>query len=438
MSVTTLEFSPLTTAISAEGGVLDLIVRIQACDAPAQFQAATQPPKHLALVVDRSGSMAGRPLAEALHCVEHIAARLTPQDQLAVLTYDHQVSTVQPLAPVNLPALKAALTMVTEGGSTDLFSGWRMGALALADAPANAISRVVLLSDGCANVGLTEPEDILPHVGRCADQGIATTTVGLGSRFNEDLMIAMARTGRGQQYYGQRATDLYDNFDEELQLLQALCLRNLTLELVPAEGVVLQPLGLVDQLANGRFQLPDLPWGAQAWLAVRLHYTPGTPDTHRALLAATLNATALDGTPVAQHTPPFQLPTVAPQAWAQLPADASVATRLDEAHFAHDSQQLAQLLSQGHTAQAQTHLAQMQQRYGHHPWLAAKLARLAELAQQDRDFYRKEAQFSSRRTGQRLSAREDTAYTDDETNNTNVPAFLRKKVEEGQGRRETP
>lgn len=440
MSAVTLQFSPLHSAVSSQGGVLDVVVRIQAGDAPAQA-ATSQPPKRLALVVDRSGSMSGQPLTEALRCVEHIAARLGPQDQLAVLAYDNEVQTLQPLGPVNLPALNATLSTVTEGGSTDLFAGWQAGAKALADGPANAISRVLLLSDGCANRGLTEPEDILPAVTLCADQGIATTTVGLGRGFNEELMIAMARTGRGQQYYGQRATDLHDGFDEELQLLQALCLRRLTLTLVPAEGVTLQPLGVVDRLPDGRFQLPDLPWGAEAWMAVRLHHTVAHTMAHtatdsgnlRTLLAATLDAVTLDGQPVTQHAPPLQLPTLSPEACAQLPAEPKVATRLDEARFAQDGQLLAQLLSKGDRIQARALLEDMQQRHANHPWLVAKLQRLAALAERDEDLYRKEAYFSSRRTGRRLSAHEDTAFTGDETNSP-VPAYLRKKTQEGQGR----
>lgn len=438
MATATIQFSPLQTAVPAQGGVLDLIVRIQANDAPQTTAVSPQAPKRLALVVDRSGSMSGQPLAEALRCVEHIASHLAPQDQLAVLAYDTQVTTLQTLGPVNLPQLKATLATVQEGGNTDLFLGWQAGAQALADGPANAISRVMLLSDGCANHGLTRASDIVPHVTLAASQGIATTTVGLGRGFNEDLMNAMARAGRGQQYFGQTATDLHDGFDEELQLLQALCLRRLGLTLVPADGIIIEPLGVVDRAADGSIQLPDLPWSAQAWVALRLHISPSAPGpasgTPRTLLAASLNATTLDGQPVSLYAPPLQLPTADAATLATLPTDEAVATRLAEATFAANSRQLAQLLAKGQTDQARALLQSMQQRLGHHPWLAAKLARLAELAERDQELYRKEAHFSSRRTGQRLSARDDGAFGGDETESTQ-PAYLRKKVEEGRGRR---
>jgi Ca-activated chloride channel family protein len=58
------------------------------------------------------------------------------------------------------------------------------------------------------------------------------------------------------------------------RLLQALCLRQLSLKLIPAQGVIIEPLGVFDQNADGTYQLSDLAWGAESWLAVRLHISP--------------------------------------------------------------------------------------------------------------------------------------------------------------------
>ena len=107
---------------------------------------------------------------------------------------------------------------------------------------------------------------------RCA-KGISTTTVGLGRHFNEELMIGMARAGGGQQYYGQTAEDLFDGFDEELALLEALCLRKLRVKLITGAGVIAEPLGLVRQNPDRTYTLSDLAWGTEAWLLVRLHIT---------------------------------------------------------------------------------------------------------------------------------------------------------------------
>jgi hypothetical protein len=92
-------FSPLQAGLPAAGGALEVLVRVQAPDRPADL-AATHLPKRLALVVDRSGSMNGQPLQEALRCVKHIASHLTPQDALALVVYDDKVDTLLPLQPM--------------------------------------------------------------------------------------------------------------------------------------------------------------------------------------------------------------------------------------------------------------------------------------------------------------------------------------------------
>ena len=98
----TIIITPVTAAVPVAGGTLDLIVRVQAPDLPTDQGAEHRPspPKRLALVVDRSGSMHGRPLTEALRCVEYIASRMTPADQLAVVLYDNRIQVLRHLAPM--------------------------------------------------------------------------------------------------------------------------------------------------------------------------------------------------------------------------------------------------------------------------------------------------------------------------------------------------
>jgi hypothetical protein len=97
MTQPTILFSPRVSAISAQDGVLKVLVRVQAPDQPDQSQAKVTP-KRLSLVVDRSGSMDGQPLTEALRCVTHIADCLTPADQLSVVVYDDDIDILRPLA----------------------------------------------------------------------------------------------------------------------------------------------------------------------------------------------------------------------------------------------------------------------------------------------------------------------------------------------------
>ena len=430
----TIILSPTKPVIPAAGGTLEVLVRVQAPDQP-QDQAHKVTPKRLSLVVDRSGSMSGQPLTEALKCVSHIADRMTSTDQLAVVVYDDAVDTLVPLTPmVSAQAIHRAIAHVQSGGCTDLFAGWEEGAKQLEGGTKESISRVLLLSDGQANRGLQEVDAIEKHCKEWLTKGVSTTTVGLGRSFNEDLMIAMARAGSGQQYYGQTASDLYDSFDEEFSLLHALCLRQLDLKLIPGSGIILEPLGLVQQNPEGSYRLSDLAWGSQAWLMVRLHLSPTAVGDVRDLLVVSLAARTLEGQLINAHSNMLQLPAVDEARFAAAPVDDYVQGRIQELEFAVSSQALRELARSGDARGVQRMLDELERRFGQHPWLKDKLLRLRQLAEDDAEMISKEVLFSQRKMSSRLNARAEVAYSMDETNST-MPSFLRKKAEEGKGRR---
>jgi Ca-activated chloride channel family protein len=172
----TLVLSPICAAYPQAGGTLDVLVRMKAPARPAEdpfAPTARRVPLRLALVVDRSGSMDGAPLTEALRCVNHIAVRLQPVDHLAVVLYDNHVQTPVPLRPAtNEAAVAAALAGVESGGSTDLFAGWEQGARQLEGVQAEAAgSGSTGCGDGAEGAALQPIQDGVPAVigrGGCA------------------------------------------------------------------------------------------------------------------------------------------------------------------------------------------------------------------------------------------------------------------------------
>ena len=425
--------SPGKSAISSQGGTLEVLVRVQAPDWPEGL-APQSTPKRLSLVVDRSGSMSGDPLTEALACVVHIAERLTPADHMALVVYDSKVDTLLPLCRMGAPkAVADAVAQVESGGSTNLFGGWEGGAAQLEGGTVGSISRVILLSDGQANEGLCDQEAIAKYCSQWLAKGVSTTTVGLGRGFNENLMSAMARAGGGQQYYGQTAADLYDSFDEEFSLLQALCLRQLDMRFVPAAGVIVEPVGLIKQGTDGSIRLSDLAWGAEAWMVLRLHLTPGTVGAVRDLLAVSLQAHTLQGDSIAPVTAMLSLPVVGEADHAALPTDELVQRRALELDFAQATQELRALVQKGDLDAVRRLMAKLKRRFGHHPWLADKLDHMQVLSDRDAEMFSKEVYFSAMKMSSRLSAKQEIHYSIDETESER-PAFLRKKAEEGKGR----
>ena len=439
-----LHITPLRPAVPTEGGPLEVLIRVQAParpPEPAGAPANKRIPLRLSLVVDRSGSMDGAPLTEALRCVGHIGALLHPEDQLAVVLYDDKVQVPMPLArSPGAQAVALALAGVESGGSTDLHAGWEAGARQLGAGAAGSISRVLLLSDGQANHGVTDPAGITAQCAQWLERGISTTTVGLGGHFNEDLMVAMARAGGGQQYYGQKAEDLFDAFDEELSLLQAMLLRQQRIKPIAAPGVIVEPLGGALASADGWLPLPDLAWGGEAWMVMRLHVTAaGGPLADaaglRTLLALSLQGTDMEGNSVALHGAPLQLPTLPAAQIAAMPADETVSLRLLELHFADVNVQARELLRDGRVNEARSLLKRTEAVVAGYPWLAAKLTQLQALFERDLEMSSKEMVFSSRKMRSRLVSAEASFSGADDTHDIETPAFLRRKASEGTGRK---
>ena len=242
---------------------LHVLVRVQSPDAdPSQVKARS--PYHLALVIDRSGSMAGEPLREAVRCARHIVDQLASSDLATLVTFDERVRTLVAAAPVgDRKALHVALAGIIEGGSTNLYGGWEEGANALAPIQEGAaLSRVILLSDGNANAGETDAPTIVIQCGLAAGKGVTTSTYGLGRSFNEDLMVEMARKGSGNHYYGDTAADLFEPFAEEFDLISNLYGRQVKLALGAPPEVKIKLLNDYPVEARDGFplvRLPDLP-----------------------------------------------------------------------------------------------------------------------------------------------------------------------------------
>ncbi len=433
MNTHTLVFSPLRNAVPAQGGAVDLLLRVQAPDRPADL-TMQHTTKRLALVVDRSGSMHGEPLEEAMKCVNHIAKHLTAKDDLSIVVYDSRVDVLMPIGPMlSQDAVQKAISEVNSGGSTNLHGGWLKGAEQLEGGSDNAISRVLLLSDGQANSGLRLQSEIEAQCRAWQAKGITTTTVGLGRNFNEDLMMGMAQAGGGQNYYGQHAEDLFDNFDEELSLLQALYIRKLSAKLIPAPGVIVEMLSTATQQTDGTYRMTDLAWDSESWLAVRLHISPSAAGTVRDLLAVTATGTSMDGAPIEVTAPLLQLEVLSDTAYLQLPVNELAERRLDELRFAKASSQLRELAKTGQTGAARKLLNELEEEFGKNKWLMAKIDQLRRLTEEDMEMMSKEVQYSAFRMSSRLASKNEMAFCIDETN-LEMPSFLRKKESEGKGR----
>ncbi|NER98407.1 MAG: VWA domain-containing protein, partial [Symploca sp. SIO1B1] len=202
-------------------------------------QAKSRVPLNLSLVLDRSGSMGGQPLRYAIQAARKLVEYLTPEDFLSVVIYDDEPETIVPSQPVvDRASIQKQIGKIRAGGLTNLSGGWLMGcARVLEQQSAERVNRVLLLTDGQANLGTTKPNVLMKTAQDWAEKGIVTTTLGFGRSFNEDLLIGMANAAGGNFYYIQTPEEAEDVFAIELQSLVSVVAQNLTVTLQPEASV---------------------------------------------------------------------------------------------------------------------------------------------------------------------------------------------------------
>lgn len=416
---------------------VDVLVRVQAPDQP-EGVAPVRPPQALALVLDRSGSMAGQPLDEARRCAEYVIGRLRPTDTVALVQFDHRVQRLCPAAPVgDGAALRAAIAGIEPGGNTNLHGGWQDGADALGDLPGQALKRVILLSDGRANDGLTDDAAIAALCADHASRGITTSTYGLGRGFNEELMIGMARAGGGNHYYGDTAEDLMDPFEQELELLGNLCLRELQLELQAGEDIACEMLNMLPR-TDGGWRLPDLAWGAEAWVVLRLKLPAQrlpARGTWLPVVQVTVSGRSLAGEPVQLERASLALPVLPAAGYDALPADELVARRLTEIAAARALLAMRAAAGRGDWGQVDRLLAEARRDFAGNAWVSAVMEAMKAIADsRSRERMAKESMYSSEKFINRLASKQERMTLGEPPDDTELPAFLRRKADQGKGR----
>lgn len=421
---------------------LPVLVRVQAPDAPPS-EKPVRKPYHLSLVIDHSGSMSGEPLREAVRCARHIVDRLDPTDQASLVIFDDRVKTLVGTQAVgDRKALHMALARIHEGGSTNLHGGWKAGADGLFPGAAeSAVARVILLSDGNANVGeITDTEPIAALCQHAAEQGVTTSTYGLGRSFNEDLMVAMAQKGRGNHYYGDTAADLFQPFGEEFDLISNLYSRHVKLALGAPQGITMTLLNDYPVEARDGFplvRLPDIPFGAEAWAIVELEIPAGLAlESGNQLLQVGVTATTPDGEPIAFPEVSLTLKALSPAAWDAVLPDPLVVARLAELAAANLLVQARKAADAGDWEAIDRMLADARQRYAQFPWVVEILESLEEIAsERDMERFSKESLYSSRKMRSRLSAKDELMSMSAESSKA---SYLRRKKAQGKAQFDDP
>jgi Ca-activated chloride channel family protein len=274
--------------VPPEGGAATLLIRIVPPVQPPV--GGRRAPLDVAFALDRSGSMSGEKLTLVKEAVDVAVRLLREEDRVALVTYDNRVGVVQPLAAATTrtkTALRLALHGLDAGGSTALADGWLTACRELAEAPSLAdggngagvrIRRALLLTDGLANVGETDPAVLAEHAHELRRRGVGTTTLGVGVDFDEALLAGLAEAGGGNFQWIGKAAELRAFFEREIGELLSVAASDLavTLTLPPGvRGTVVS--AYPNQRTDQRIAvaLGDLPAGEEIPLLLSIQVPPG-------------------------------------------------------------------------------------------------------------------------------------------------------------------
>jgi Ca-activated chloride channel family protein len=263
-------------------------------------------PMNLAVVLDRSGSMGSEEKMEnARAAVRGLIDNLRSDDILSIVIYDDVVEVLRGASRVgDKQALKRLIDEVYPRGWTNLGGGLIEGYRQVERYRSETyVNRVILLSDGLANRGITRQEELCRIARRQRNASVSLTTVGVGLDYNENLMVALAEGGSGNYYFVEHARSLAAMFRAEFNTLAALVAQNATIELKLQQGVELVDLIGCEYTAEGRsvsVAVGDLYSGERREFTLELVIPPGRGK--RTIASATLRCAAEDHGRMASNT----------------------------------------------------------------------------------------------------------------------------------------
>ena len=179
-------------------------------------------PVNLSLVIDKSGSMADvDKISRVRSALLTLVSQLRETDTLSIVVFDSDAQVLLPAQRLaDRRTVRQLIQQIAPGGATNIHAGLMLGfEEARKNYRKDATNRVILLTDGIANRGETDPEKIAQDSLRFNDGGIDLSTIGVGLDLNRDLLSQLAKSGRGLFHFVEDAQDIEKVFVKEVQSL---------------------------------------------------------------------------------------------------------------------------------------------------------------------------------------------------------------------------
>lgn len=196
-------------------------------------------PVNVAIVIDKSGSMQGEKINQARQAAIQAVERLRDSDIVSIVTYDSSVDVIVPATKASdREDIKRRIRNISAGGNTALFAGVSKGAAEIRKfLDDKRVNRVILLSDGLANVGPSTPSELEQLGASLIKEGVSVSTLGLGLGYNEDLMSRLALASSGNHVFIEDAENLVQVFQNEFDDVLSVVAQSIRIQATMAEGI---------------------------------------------------------------------------------------------------------------------------------------------------------------------------------------------------------
>jgi Ca-activated chloride channel family protein len=205
-------------------------------------------PTDMVIILDRSGSMqAEKKIDFAKAAIHDVLAQLTTNDRFALVSFSDNAIVHSPIVAIN-PANRENLNRIVDtipaDGSTNMSDGLQSALKLLNDNHDNErVKKALLLSDGQANQGITEPQGLASIVQQITKTGAVLSTIGMGLDFNETLMTSLADYGMGHYSYLEQLSGLGAILAKDLTDTRSIYAAASTLDVTLSNGVALIDAG---------------------------------------------------------------------------------------------------------------------------------------------------------------------------------------------------
>lgn len=246
-----------TPIVSTRGGIAYLQLTVATPD----FGSPRRHPLNLSVVLDRSGSMGdAQKIDYAKRALNKLIDQLDSEDLLSIVIYDDVVEVLRETQPVGKDkyAIKRLVERVYPRGSTNLGGGMVQGFREVEhNLNKEYANRVILLSDGLANQGVTDPQELDRIARRYKAKCISLTTMGVGLDYNENLMVGLAENGGGNYYFIENPNAMASILNKEFSMLSTLIAQNAAIELTLGENIVVRDVvGCEYQTQSSHYTIP--------------------------------------------------------------------------------------------------------------------------------------------------------------------------------------